>query len=473
MAHKLASTVGAGLAAAFGVLALTCALDAAPADAATVWQTLSGDMRNGGATPSIARFGTGYEVVWVAHAGSSQSIQARLLDAAGKPLGSVITVTSGWDQLGNDPTILAHGTSRWIAFNGYHGGTNNPYNSDAEYYLTSSNGSSWTLNSGSLSAADLAAGATGTAVINDAGTVITGFAQGDGVRYHIGTSTQNPAPGTDPITQTTGNFSYYPGLGVDAANQKVWALWFSNGQPGVWAQVIKPADAGSLVRAPGSHSGSNAHGVQQDLSAASRIGGGLYTAYVTPLGQSIDVWRVGAATPLATIHDSRGPENLVLVRAPQGRLWLYWRDFQGGWKATRSNKAATRFGPVSTLGVPSGVSSSTTVSGVGSAGPLEAVASVVTSTGADKIMSVQVLPRLSISVSPASVARGHTFVATVIDAGDPVKGATVHFNGLTKTTNKFGKVSFTVPSKMSLGKHAVITSHAGYAGARTNIKVIA
>ncbi len=459
------------------VIATVSLLDAAPAGAATTWQTLSGNTRNAGTTPSIARFGNGYEVVWVANNGATKSIQARLLNAAGKPLGNVITVLSGWDQLQNDPTILAKGKTRLIGFGGYRGGTNDPYNSGAEYYLTSGNGASWTLSSGSLSAADLTGGDTGTAVVNDAGTIISGFAESDGVRYHVGTSALNPAPGTDPLTRTTGNFSYFPGVGVNAANQKVWALWFSNSgsshHDGVWAQLIKPNTPTSLIRAPGSsaNNGRTAYGVQQNLSAASRVGGGLYTAYVTPFDKSVDVWRVGAAKPLATITDTRGPSNVVLVRAPQGRLWLYWRDFRGGWRATRSNKAATRFGPVTRIGFPTGVTNSAAIAGDGSAGPLEAVASVVTKSGANKIMAVRILPRLSIGVSPTSARRGHTFIAKVTDAGDAVKGAAVHFNGLTKTTNKYGKVSFTVPNGMSLGKHAVTTSRAGYTAARTSIKV--
>ena len=195
-------------------LALTVASPATGGGTAK-WLTISsGNVGTTGTTPSIARFGHTYEVVWVAKAGSKWSVQGRVLNAAGKPTGSVITLVKDWAGIALDPTILGVGSQRLLAFGGDRTGTSGPYESDAEYFTTSSNGTSWTLNSGSLSAADLAR-VGGAAVVNAGGTIITGLARKDGVQYHVGASTLNPASGTDPLTATTGNFSGEPGLGVD------------------------------------------------------------------------------------------------------------------------------------------------------------------------------------------------------------------------------------------------------------------
>jgi hypothetical protein len=464
---------------------VACALVALPsANGASTpkWRVIStANVKTTGTTPSIAKFGNEYEAIWVAKTGSTSnptfSLIARRLNAAGKPLGPAITIVKGWVGIQGDPTILSQGKTRIIAFGGDKSVSSSPYDDGAEYYETSTDGTHWTLNSGSLSAKDLADRDTGTAVINDNGTLITGLAENDGVRYHVGASASNPAPGTDKLTATTGNFSYTPGLGLDAKSHKVWALWYSNsgvnGQDGVNAQVIYPSP-GARIHAPGSSNPTrHSYGVQQDLSGASRVGGGVYTAYGTPDVQAIDVWKLGAKKPFASIKDHTGVSSMILTPAPHGRLWLYWRDSQG-WRATRSNKAATKFGPVIAIKVPNPTHVLTTnifIAGNGSGGPLEAIATLTTSKNVNEILATQVLPRLAVRAAPHSVKRGHSFTVTVTDAGDAVKGAVVHFDGSKSKTNKHGKVAVKVPHGAKPGKYAVTFGLGGYAGAHTNVVV--
>jgi hypothetical protein len=413
-------------------------------------------------------------VVWVARTGSTWALRGRILSAAGKPIGGQITILSNWAGIALDPTIFANGSTRVVAFGGSKTGISGPYDTNAEYYTTSPDGKTWTLQPGTLSADDQASNG-GTAVTNHSGTFITAFARGAAVSYHVGTSASDPAPGPDPTTASTGNFSGSPGLGTDLKTNDVWALWSSdsgiNGQDGVNAQPIYPTK-GSRIHAPGSSSPTlHSQGVQQDLSAASRVGGGIYTAYRTPKNQSIDVWKVGASKPLATINTKHfGAAAILLTPAPQGRLWLFWSD-ANGWRATRSNKAATRFGPVTVAKPPHNDLQNLFIAGVGSAGPLEAVATMTTSTNVNELIARQFLPRLSIAASPHSVARGHAFTATVTDAGDAVQHATVHFDGAKATTNKKGKATFKVSHKAPLGKSPVTVSSGGYAGASTSVTV--
>jgi hypothetical protein len=463
---------------------VACALVALPsANGASTpkWRVISTvNVNTTGTTPSIAKFGNEYEAVWVERIGSSNpkfSLIGRRLNAAGKPLGPAISIVKDWVGIQGDPTILSLGKERIVAFGGDKSVSASPYNDGAEFYSTSTDGIHWTLNTGSLSAEDLADRNTGTAVINDNGTLITALSVDDGVRYHVGASTSNPASGTDKLSATTGNDSYDAGLGVDAKSHKVWALWYSNsgvnGKDGVNAQVIYPK-VEPRVHAPGSSNPvTKSFGVQQDLSGASRVGGGVYTAYGTPNVQAIDVWKLGAKKPFATIKDHTGVSSMVLRPAPKGRLWLYWRDSQG-WRATRSNRSATKFGPVITIKIPNPshvLTSNIFIAGTGSAGPLEAIATLTTLTNVNEILATQVLPRLTVRAAPHSVKRGHSFTVTVTDAGDPVKAAVVHFDGGKKKTNKHGKVTLKVPHGAKPGKYAVTFGLGGYAGARTSVVV--
>lgn len=389
-------------AAATVTLGLTPAAAARPH--APGWLTLSrGSVSTTATTPSIARFGHRYEVIWVARTGaSSYDIEARKLNAAGKPVGHVITALGGWVSIQGDPAIFSVGGVRVIAFGGAETGSPGSYDNGAEYSLTSPDGKQWTLGTGSLSAADHADRAAGTAVVNANGTVITGLAENGGVRYHVGASPSDPAPGPDPITASTGNSSA-PGLGVDARSGAVWAVWYADGtnphSNGVNAQVIYPS-RGPRVHAPGS---ATRHGksfaVPQDLSAAARTRGGVYTAYATPDDTAIDVWRLGATKPAARVNvTTYGAGSIVLTPARHGRLWLYWRD-RNGWRASLSNRAVTQFGRLRPIPIPKHETQNIRIAGLGTAGPLAAIATVTTSKDANKIVARQI---------PAKQAQHHT-----------------------------------------------------------------
>jgi hypothetical protein len=458
------------------VAASVLAIPAASGAGSTKLVTISGaNIHTTASTPSIAKFGSSYEVIWVAQTGATWSIQARILNAAGKPVGKVLTATKGWTALQADPTILADGKTRVIAFSGNI--TSTAYNGSAEYYLTSTNGKTWKRSSGSLSGAEAAGEDNGTSVINNGGKLIAVMATGGVVRYHIGPlGTLNPEPGTDPSTTNTGSGTQLPGVGVDAKNHQVWAVWWSDSGSfgsktlGVHAQRISPTK-GTMVNGPDSTNKlDGSYGGQQDASVASRVGGGIYTVYVTADVHTIVVWKVGAKKPTAKIHDPLGISTVQIAAAPHGRLWVYWRN-DDGWRATRSNKAATRFGSVLRFAVPKNDLNDLHIGSAGVAGPLEAIATLNTATSANIVVARQILARLSVSVSPHSVKRGHSFTVTVRDAGDAVKGATVHFNGAKKKTNNKGRATFKVSGGTSLGKHPVTIGLGGYAGARAQVTV--
>jgi hypothetical protein len=454
--------------------AAALAIPAASAAGHSKWTVISsGNVDNTVETPSIAKFGKDYEAVWTAKVGAKYELQARILNAAGKPTGSVIDVLGKWNLIGEDPYIFTLGSERFIAFNGQQGATGT-YSLGVEDYATSTDGKTWHLGTGSLTQATNAASDAGTAVIPNGGNPITVMAQDPAIKFHVGLDSNRPASAPD---KNAGNmlFTTGPGVAIDAKSHAAWVVWSDgdngNKDDGIWADQILPS-VGSQMRAPDSSAsnGTTSAGVEQDLSAAARAGGGVYTGYVTPASKSIAVWKVGAKKPLATFKDLHGPSDVVVTPAPGGRIWVYWRD-SAAWHATRSNKAATRFGPISSAAVPNGDTANLPIAGAGTSGPLEAVGLITTSKNVNEIVAHQFLARLSVKVKPSSVKRGHSFTVTVTDAGDAVKGATVHFNGSKKKTSKKGKATFKVSHGTSLGKHSVTFTQSGYAAASATVKV--
>jgi hypothetical protein len=260
-------------------------------------------------------------------------------------------------------------------------------------------------------------------------------------------------------------------LGMNTKTRVVYALWYSDsgkkGTDGVNAQPMWPTK-GSRVHAPGSSNGGSV-GPQQNLSGVSTARG-VFTAYVPPSNNAIDIWKVGAPKIDMTVPAHTGIGNLTLTAGPSGRLWLLWRSGDQKYHAMRSNKADTRFGPATTVaGV--GTDDGRAIGTVGSSGPLEVVALVVNGSNHSVIVERQIRPKLSVKVSPASVHRGHKFTVTATDAGDPVAKATVSIKGKSEHTNGHGKARFTATSKDPLGKDAISVKLSGYPTLTAHITV--
>ncbi len=193
------------------------------------------------------------------------------------------------------------------------------------------------------------------------------------------------------------------------------------GRSGTWVRPVAPK-VGKPTRAPGSVTGGKSLGVDQHVALSSRLGeqAGVYVGYCSgyPVCKSTLLWRVGGGKPLK-VGGSDDVEDVDVAPGPDGRLWVMWHD--GRTKqlhATRTNKAATRVGPLVTLAPPKGTSNMWKLAGEGSLGPLDVLVSA-TVGGALQTWHTQVLPRLQLTVKKS----GKVVKLTVTDAGDPVAGA--------------------------------------------------
>jgi hypothetical protein len=443
------------------------------------WTRLSSGNVRTQQQPSVHRFGRELQVVWTQPDGQRMAMWTRILGADGKPTGPAERILQ-WQTLIQDPVIFAIGSERVIVFAGERtSDITDPYSNGAEYYMTSTDGRTWTLGNGSLSASANAAGSYGTAAIDYLGAPLVAFTTASATRvtFHHGIDPNSPATQPDGQSADTGHFAYNTALGEDAATSAVWALWYSNSGKratnGIVAQRLFPT-MGSLVNAPSSsmtsHGSSTSTAPDQDLPAVSRSahsGGGVYTAYATPKADAITVWRVGARRPAFTIKATFEVGQVSLAAGSGGRLWIFWRNGTGDLQATRTNKTATRVGAIRDIAPPRGTTVYRTA-GDGSRGPLDVVSLMAAATGA--MESIQVLPGLTGSAHRIW-RRGHSYTVKVTDAGAPVSGAHVRFAGHQAESNRHGMARFTVSRHQALKRSTVSVSHRGYAGVDLAVSV--
>jgi hypothetical protein len=459
--------------ASTAALAVPASGASAKASASTGWKPISAGNKYLGSSeaPSVAQFGSGYEAVWLHTYGTTNhtyGLDARLLNAAGKPLGKVIAVTSGWAGIGTDPVILKANDMRVIAFNGYKGSNPSaPYGKPAEYYFTSTNGKSWTLDSGSLSAAGAYTVDAAVAPMGST-SIITAEYGGDRIDYNVGFSAQNPRSSFDGHTDLTGNYADLPGVAATSTN--AWIAWFSDSstpsKEAIQVQQVLPS-AGTRVQAPLSYySKTNSASATHERVPIVVSHGKPYLAYARYDNQAVEVWRFGAKHPVQ-IHS---PATLItMASGPSGRLWLMWAN-GNGWYATRSNKADTRFGPTTHISLKS-VQSTGPVLGAGSRGPLVATGFIGNYTNQNKnaVFATQIRPRLTCSVSPGTVKPGKTVSVGVRDAGDKVKGAKVTLEKASAKTKKSGTAKLHAPHVK--GTYTAKVGLAGYVGCSASVHV--
>jgi hypothetical protein len=202
-------------------LATGLSLGSLPAAHATPdghWTTLSKGNIDTVRQPAVHRFGQDLQAIWTQPQGQRIALYTRIIGANGKPKTAAIRIMV-WDGIIEDPVIFGIGSQRVIAFSGLrNGNTPDPYTSGAEFYLTSPNGTAWTLGTGSLSQSTAAFGSYGTAAIDYNGSPLVAFTEASTSRitFHHGIDSHIPAATADGHTSSTGNFAYSTGLGEDS-----------------------------------------------------------------------------------------------------------------------------------------------------------------------------------------------------------------------------------------------------------------
>jgi hypothetical protein len=232
--------------------------------------------------------------------------------------------------------------------------------------------------------------------------------------------------------------------------------WYSNasGRLGVLAQDVNAngSPSGGALTMPGTSD--MQVGMLGRTPLAARRGGGLYVAYPTgyPAQNRIRVWRIGASRAALAGRVSGGSPAVAIAAAGDGRLWVLWTKGFGDPDvlARRSNKAATKFGAVVNAGHPRDAAQAYKLDASAAGGVLDVLGNFNIGNSTTAVTSYRrIRPGLTLKARPGRLRRGQSTEVrfTVLDAGEPVKGAKVSAKGKSGRTDRRGHVTLSLTSR--------------------------
>lgn len=433
-----------------GLLALASAVALALAGIAGAgtpgkWTSVTRTNAVGASTePGIARTSDGVlHVVWHHPTSATAAAYTHTPISPSGAVGAPSTVQAAWASLNTSPSLVPTPTGGLaLFFTGAHTASpGDPLNS-GQLYATFGDAAGRSWSAPQLASSSRAGPGAIAAAVIAGGTFVQTV--GDPFNFfHFGLG------GVGIPYETRGCCVYDPGLGVDSQTGTVVLGWFSNltSRLGLYTRTITPAGAvGQPAFVPGSATANRATANQplQRTPLTGRIGApGVYLAYGAgyPSYRSVNLLRIGGGR--IAVARGRDFANVNVASAPEGRLWVMWTR-AGAEFATRSNRAATRFEPVTRIKPPRGAVDTYGLWGDGARGRLDLLANTASTTRGG-IWHTQVLPRLSATARSVQLRSGSSRVTvTVTDAGDAVPGATVKAGSIRATTDAAGKATFLV-----------------------------
>jgi hypothetical protein len=430
------------------VLAFLCMATGAQAGKPGAWTRITEPNGKNIDEVGVVRTADGVlHVAWVEHLGSTETLWHQGIRPDGTPVAAKNPVVSGFDTVGIPDLVLGPDGSLRVFFGGLGTAPNNALNTAT----APASGNPWTLQPGRAAQDTSAyAGGVGAGATKD-GTPVSAWGTTFGTRAHVGTD-----PAVADVTLQTPCCGYHADVAAADAPDQAVVVWYSNatGANGLFAQAVSAAGAvGQKQLLPGSVTGNDSLAPDGRVVAVARAGGGTYVGYGAgyPTYKTVNLWRFGSPRPAVAIPADRA-EDVGVAPGDDGRLWLLWHVRETIY-ATRTNRAATRAGAVVAVKPPPGASTIWKLSGDGSLGPLDLLASAST-PGSLAAWHTQVLPRLQLAATGGKVLRFR-----VSDAGDPVAGAKVKVGGRTLTTDAAGVARVDLPR----GRLSATASAPGYA----------
>jgi len=454
------------------------------------WQKLA-TIDDSAATVGMFRTGDGHlHLVWLNKEASAQShtYGTATLSLAGSLLGSG-TAFSHWNSLDPDPQLVKDGTGIRLVFEGGTG-SSGCFSLGVVYTATNPTaGLTYTLaQNTSMSHTSAGIGVLAATTESDGTTPVATFASGHLFHEDVGGCPASNSDGTID-NESGGDFPNNPAI-VTEKNGSVWVAWFeeTNTTLGYDVAQILPTTT-TPVEAPGSGTSDFGENNQphQPVALAAGANGGVYMAYCSPglhAGNKvpcahIDLWKVGTSTPKVVPDSSTGSgQHVALAAGKAGRLTVLWYDSaQNKIHAVRTNTTATAFGVDRIIAPPPHTDFITSLQAEGTFGRLDVLVNdTLNTTGLPiTIQQTQILAGLTLTANPAKFSHtsAHTVTFTVKDAGQPVSGAKVSCQGLTKTdtTNANGVATLTFPKGFPTGKHVCTAGDSDYNPGKTTLTV--
>ena len=458
--------------------AATCLLIAPALAQAASWVKVTA---NGPSIDQVGLLRTADGKLHVAWHHSTSPLTEDLLHTTLAPNGKLLGTTpiqSGWTGIQNPALVVQPGAVLRAFWGGQRTTDTAETNQELNTALSADGGATWSLQTGSVVPdGGQAYGSPVSAAALPDGTPLQTWAGTLGTWVHSGLVPDAPI---HDLQAPLGSYGYDSAIATDAAGRAVVA-WYSNapGHLGVHAQDVAAdgSPVGSAVNMPGT--ANMKVGQIGRTPIVARPGGGFYVAYATgyPTLNRIRLWRVGdaGATVIGRTPRTRS-STAALAAAADGRLWVAWVSDDGGVPhvlARRSNPSGRVFGETVDAGRAGKSFQAYHLDASATGGALDILARFSVGTTSDAATyQTRVLPGLTLRSSrlriPDDTTTSVTF--TVLDAGQPVKGARVRAAGESDTTNASGKVTLDLsPATRIVTARA---SSTGYEGAEQEIRVI-
>lgn len=495
------STTGwmrAGAVAAVGGALLCASAGAAMAGTPGNWTpltTYSGNVVSNIDVPTVLRVpGGAMQAAW-RHSNNSTLVdqyRTRSVLPSGAPAGPESVMIGNWGSLISQPRLRMWAGKRLLLFgssDGTHGGS--AFASQVGHAATSSDGTSWTVEPGTVTAGPNAFYAGyGQDIVSDGHGGLVTITTGDGLGHTVFNHLQWWLTSDVPFQAPgTGCCTYDAAVERDLVTNEVWGAYYSNSSNrpvrGVmYARMLNSAGAtavgpftrvqGTSVSPPSSPYDGSVSNSSARIAMAARVGGGVYLA--TPVGYptTTGVRIVRLDTGWTTVIPARIVGQVSIAAAPGGRMWVSWIDRSSNdvVKAVRSNPAGTAFGRVVTLGTPAGGDQMWHLaSDGGTAGKLDVVATL--DKGGSNVINLyhtQAQAGLSATAAYVSSSSGRFIRVTVTDAGAAVAGATVRRGSTSATTNSSGVARLPISYSVH-GAVSVVVSKPGYSGLTVRVRV--
>lgn len=450
------------------VVAVAVAVCAAAPASAAPWQRITTPDGSSTDQVGLARSGDGVlHLAWHHPTGpNTEDLEHTVITRAGK-VGATTPIQSGWTGFTNTALVVEPGGLRAF-WGGFRSTDSSDPQRETNTAFSSDGGASWALQPGQVNPSGAQSYASPhAATLRGDGSTLQAFAGTLGTWVHAGLSPA--APNNDYM----GGLQYGndPNLATDATNRTVMA-WYSSatGRLGVLAQDVNAEGnpGPGPLRMPGT--GAMNVGMLGRTPLVARNGGGFYVAYPTPAG--VRVWRVGAAVAPVVANIGNSPA-VAIAAAGDGRIWVLWTEGFGDPDvlARRSNKSATRFGATVNPGHPRDALQAYRLDASAAGNGLDVLANFNIGNSSDAATSYRRLePGLTLEASPGVLRQGEQTVVrfTVLDAGDPVKGAQVRAGGKSGITDSSGRVTLTLSSNRSVKAEA---TDSGYTAASKRLEV--
>jgi hypothetical protein len=449
-----------------------------PRAGAQPWRRITSGGMNISDQVGLARIeGSDLHVAWPRRAAGSQE----LLQAAISPTGAVgapVTIVSGWASVGS-PALVAWGPRLRVFWPGTATLTTGDPTFGLDVAGSADAGASWSVSPTAIASGQSAFSSIPAAAVVDGGTTYMQTWAGPG-------STVVHA-GLDPSVSPVGGY----GMGSDQAlavsavgegeqHDEVMVAWCNElgATTGVFVARVDPyangTRVGDVLALPdsGRCPATTRVAVASFLLTVRRAPDGkpyFYVAASSVDGRRVRVYDIADSKIVAVQTVATGSsfkQQIAIATDTGNHVWVGWRDSQTGELVFRrsSNRPPFIYGAPVTVRLPRG---QTIYQLALDALPehLDAIATTSNDNNVVSLFATQVLPGLTLQAGTRQHIANKGF--RVLDAGYPVKDATVTVGDRRMTTNRNGYAKTHLPT----GSYKVTASEPGYHTASVRIRL--